>query len=155
MTVIQHVHDDGGRAAAGFRGDTGDCVTRAAAIASGRPYTEVYALVNELAQRERPRDRRSRSGARTGVFKQTTRRVMAALGGQWTPTMEVGSGCRVHLRADELPAGRIVVSLSHHVAAVVDGVLHDTHDCSREGTRCVYGYWTFPNGEVRKRAGRC
>jgi hypothetical protein len=26
-------------------------------------------------------------------------------------------------------------------AAVVDGVIHDTSDCSREGTRFVYGYW--------------
>jgi hypothetical protein len=24
---------------------------------------------------------------------------------------------------------------------VIDGVIHDTHDCSRGGTRCVYGYW--------------
>lgn len=27
------------------------------------------------------------------------------------------------------------------IAAVVDGVLHDTFDCSRGGTRCVYGYY--------------
>jgi len=26
---------------------------------------------------------------------------------------------------------------------VIDGVLHDTHDCSRDGTRCVYGYWLY------------
>jgi len=25
--------------------------------------------------------------------------------------------------------------------AVIDGVINDTYDCSREGTRCVYGYW--------------
>jgi hypothetical protein len=24
---------------------------------------------------------------------------------------------------------------------VIDGVIHDTHDCSRNGTRCVYGYY--------------
>lgn len=30
---------------------------------------------------------------------------------------------------------------SKHLAAVVDGVLHDTYDCTREGTRCVYGYY--------------
>jgi len=27
------------------------------------------------------------------------------------------------------------------MAAVIDGVLHDAYDCSREGTRCVYGYY--------------
>jgi hypothetical protein len=55
--------------------------------------------------------------------------------------MAVGSGCKVHLRADELPSGRLIVRVSHHFAAVIDGVIHDTHDCSRGGTRCVYGYW--------------
>lgn len=55
--------------------------------------------------------------------------------------MGIGTGCRVHLRADELPVGRIIVAVSKHYAAVVDGVLRDTFDCSREGTRCVYGYW--------------
>jgi hypothetical protein len=24
---------------------------------------------------------------------------------------------------------------------VIDGVIHDTFDPSRGGTRCVYGYW--------------
>ena len=55
--------------------------------------------------------------------------------------MSIGSGCKVHLRADELPSGRLIVSLANHVVAVIDGVLHDTHDSSRDGTRCVYGYW--------------
>jgi len=45
------------------------------------------------------------------------------------------------LRADELPSGRLVVSVSKHLTAVVDGVIHDTHDCSRVEARCVYGYW--------------
>ncbi|MGH2478016.1 MAG: hypothetical protein ACRDIL_22445 [Candidatus Limnocylindrales bacterium] len=56
--------------------------------------------------------------------------------------MAIGSGWRVHLRADELPAGWLIVQLSGHVTAVIDGVVHDTHDPSRHGTRCVYGYWT-------------
>lgn len=142
--MIEFVEDDGGRALAGFRGDTGDCVTRAAAIASGRPYGEIYALVNDLALSERPRENRGRSRARTGVNKRTTRRLMAELGFEWQPTMKIGSGCLMHVREDELPFGRIVVQLSRHVAAVIDGVLHDTYDCSRDGTRCVYGYWLLP-----------
>jgi hypothetical protein len=55
--------------------------------------------------------------------------------------MQIGSGCKVHLRADELPAGRLVVKLSRHLVAVIDGVIHDTYDCSRGGTRCVYGFY--------------
>jgi len=55
--------------------------------------------------------------------------------------MSIGSGCKVHLDGNELPEGRLVASLSKHVAAVIDGVINDTYDCSREGTRCVYGYY--------------
>ena len=63
--------------------------------------------------------------------------------------MQIGSGCTVHLRADELPPGRLVVSVSKHLTAVIDGVIHDTHDCSRRGTRCVYGYWQPPDAPTR------
>lgn len=138
-------YDDGGRAAAGYRGLTGDCATRALAIATGLSYQQAYDLVNEEALRERPGSRRRggrRSSARTGVFRPTFRRVMQRLGWTWHATMEIGSGCQVHLRPGELPAGRLVVGVSRHFTAVVDGVVRDTHDPSRGGTRCVYGYWS-------------
>jgi hypothetical protein len=140
--MIEFVLDDGGRAAAGFRGQTGDCVCRAIAIAAELPYAEIYAALNGAADRERPRRGKKRSSARTGVHKTTIRRYLTALGWRWVPTMQVGSGCKVHLRAAELPAGRLIVAVSRHLVAVIDGVVHDTHDPSRDGTRCVYGYFT-------------
>ena len=70
---------------------------------------------------------------------------MTELGFVWTPTMQIGSGCQVHLTADELPSGRLVCNVSKHQVAVIDGVIYDTHDCSRKGTRCVYGYWRLPS----------
>jgi hypothetical protein len=141
--VAKRFHfDDGGRAAAGYRGKAGDCVVRAIAIATGRPYQQIYDLVNHASTYERTGKRkRGISNARTGVYKSSIHRVMKALGWTWTPTMQIGSGCTVHLRADELPPGRLIVSVSKHLTAVIDGVIHDTHDCSRRGTRCVYGYW--------------
>ena len=57
--------------------------------------------------------------------------------------MKIGSGCKVHLSEDELPNGRLVCNLSGHVTCVIDGVINDTYDCSRDGKRCVYGYWKF------------
>ena len=141
--MIEFVYDDGGRAAAGYRGHTGDCVCRAIAIATERPYQQVYDDLNALGARERKSaKRRGKSSARTGVYKPTIRRYLDSLGWQWHPTMSIGTGTRVHLRADELPSGRIIVQLSRHNAAVIDGVLHDLFDCSREGTRAVYGYWS-------------
>lgn len=144
---------DGGRpATAGAR--RADCVTRAIATATGRSYAEIEALINEAARRERPgamRQTRSgraprRSSAASGVFKQTTRRVLESLGWRFVPTMAIGSGCRVHLREGELPAGRLIVQLSRHLCAVIDGVVYDNHDPRRGGDRCVYGYWENGQG---------
>jgi hypothetical protein len=142
--VTAWIHDDGGRAAAGFKGDARDCVVRAIAIATGLAYREVYDALNVLGKTERPARNGRRSSAREGVFRKTYDAFLRARGWTWTPTMKIGSGCTVHLRADELPPGRLVARLSRHVVAVVDGVVHDTHDSTREGTRCVYGYWTAP-----------
>ena len=134
--------NDGGRVATGYKGSAGDCVVRSVAIATGLPYQEIYDLVNKLSARERTGKRkRGTSNARTGVHKSAIKWLMESLGWKWTPTMQIGSGCTVHLRADELPSGRLVVSVSKHLTAVIDGVIHDTHDCSRRGMRCVYGYW--------------
>lgn len=141
MKVLEYVWDDGGRASAGYKGAADDCVCRAIAIATQIPYKDVYKLINEFGKRERFRKGTSRSSARTGVHRDTIRKIMNHLGWRWVPTMFVGSGCTVHLKADELPSGRLVVSLSKHMTAVVDGVLHDTYDCSRDETRCVYGYF--------------
>ena len=139
------VYDDGGRAAAGFKGKTGDCICRSIAIATGRPYREVYDDLNAWGARERKSARRrGKSSARTGLYIPTIRRYMAAQGWQWVPTMQIGSGTTVHLRADELPAGRLVVSVSRHSVAVIDGVIHDIGDPSRDGKRAVYGYYHQP-----------
>lgn len=138
--AITFVKDDGGRAEAGFKGSAGDCVTRAIAIASGISYRTVYAdMAFGMARRGKSRS------AREGVHKSVYRPYLEeTLGWEWHPTMSIGSGCRIHLREIELPMGRLVVRLSRHIAAVIDGVLHDTYDCSRGGTRCVYGYWKQP-----------
>lgn len=151
------VRTDGGRAAAGFKGSAGDCVARAVAIASGRPYAEVYARLAAGMGSQRQGKRRTKSGATARNGVNTTRQwfkdYMKELGAEWTPAMRIGSGCTVHLHDGELPMGRLVVSLSKHFAAVIDGVIHDTSDPQwatiwsdgRVSRRCVYGYWRFPD----------
>jgi len=141
---MNYHYDDGGRTEAGYKGETGDCVTRAIAIATGKPYREVYDALNALAVTERRGKRkRGKSSARSGVYRATYQNYLESLGWKWTPTMFIGQGCKVHLQSDELPVGRLIVSVSRHMVAVIDGVIHDTHDPSRDGTRCVYGYWSF------------
>jgi hypothetical protein len=149
-TTPMFVYNDGGREAAGYKGKAGDCVCRAIAIAARLPYQEVYDRLAEgnASQRKSKRSKGTRiRSARNGI--NTTRKwfkdYMLELGFVWTPTMHIGSGCKVHLKADELPSGRLVCNVSKHQVTVIDGVINDTYDCSRKGTRCVYGYWRLPS----------
>ena len=138
--------NDGGRKEAGYKGTTGDCGTRAIAIACQLPYQEVYDMVIKHASRERiSKRKKSKSHPRTGIYMVTMKRSMEALGWKWKATMGIGTGCKVHLDSDELPKGRIICRGSKHYVALIDGVINDTHDCSRDGGRCVYGYWYKEN----------
>lgn len=151
-TRVPLVINDGGRAAAGYKGTTGDCVVRAIAIACEKPYSEVYDRLSALrilhATTKRDRVARSLrakgSSPRNGNPRKVYEKLLVEYGWKFVPTMSFGSGCKVHLRPDELPPGRIIARVSKHLVAVVDGVIHDTFDCSRQGTRCVYGYYMQP-----------
>jgi hypothetical protein len=153
---MKYQFNDGGRSLT-RKGTAGDCVTRSIAIVSGLPYEEVYARLAEgnATQRKGKAKSGGRRTAREGIY--TSRKwfkdYMVSLGFTWVPTMLVGQGCKVHLHDGELPMGRLVVAVSKHYTAVIDGVIHDTYDPQREtvwingdGTsaisrRCVYGYW--------------
>lgn len=140
---MEFVYDDGGRADYFKAENVGDCVCRAVAIATGKDYKRVYDDINALARTERTGKRKHGiSSARNGVYKATVRKLMESYGWHWYPTMMVGQGCKVHLNDGELPDGRIVVNLSRHFTCVIDGVIHDIYDPSRDGTRCVYGYYS-------------
>lgn len=163
---MKFTYDDGGRAAAGFRGSAGDCVARAIAIVAEMPYEEVYErLANGAGAERKSKGRSARNGIH--VRRKWFKDFMVALGFEWVPTMRIGQGCKVHLVDGELPSGRLVVSVSKHYTAVIDGVIHDTYNPQREiayfepdrgqelaanqgrnqngvytiQRRCVYGYW--------------
>lgn len=143
------IYNDGGRKATGYRGDVGDCVARSIAIAADLPYQQVYddlAVLIKAKRQTNPRLARKHSPSpRTGCPRYAYDPYLTSLGWVWTPTMGFGTGCRVHLSEHDLPTqGNLIVRVSKHITAVVDGVIHDTHDPSRNGTRCVYGYWSKP-----------
>jgi hypothetical protein len=174
--MIPFQRNDGGREAAGFKGKTGDCVCRAICIATGLPYTIVYDRLAEgnAAQRKTRRMKPNLKGVRTashGIYvkRKWFKDYMRELGFVWVPTMQIGSGCKVHLEDGTLPKGRLVVQVSRHLTAVINGVIHDTYDPQRNdswqfepdvgqplkanqgrnengvwtkiGGRCCYGYW--------------
>jgi len=189
-------YNDGGRKASGRKGTAADCVTRAVAIASGRPYDEVYKRMAKGNAGTRPptrkgneqivrmarlvlgwptvelRDRRAafdcmkaakerllepvrHAGVRSarGGIDCTSRwfaDYMDELGFVGVQTMVDN---RAHVLFNEwggLPkAGRLVVHLSTHSVAVINGEIHDVSDCSKGGQRCVYGYWLLRGSDTR------
>lgn len=125
------VYNDGGRSKY-FKGRVGDCVTRAIAIASGRDYKEVY---DELAKI-------GKCSPRNGVMPNVYKKYLAKHGYKWVCLATFGKGVTNHLKDGEIPMqGSIICNCSRHLVAVVDGVVNDTHDPTRNGTRAVYGYW--------------
>ena len=138
---MKFVYDDGGRSSAGYKGNTGDCVVRAVAIATGIPYQEVYDALSVNSRNQRLAKQKKRmSSARDGVNvkRKWFKDYMNSLGWKWHPTMLIGQGCKVHLKDGELPKSRLIVSVSKHYTAVIDGVIHDTYDPSASRGVTIY-----------------
>lgn len=151
--MVAYVYHDGGRAAAGFKGKrAGDCVARAIAIATGLPYLEVY---NRLAEGNKTQRVTKRSSKRTAGRRTASQGIctgrkwfndyMHELGFEWYTFTEIGRPSTIRLTDEEsmklVPKGNVIVSLRGHVAALIDGVLHDTYNCSTSRSNVVYGYW--------------
>ena len=132
---MKWVYDDGGRSKYFKAGNVRDCCVRAVANATGIDYKEIYDAFKVL---------NNGKSCRNGTPKKVYKKYIESLGYKWIPTMQIGSGCKVHLKEDELPKGTLIVSTAKHLTCVKDGVIYDTFDCTY-GTddRCVYGYWVI------------
>jgi len=60
---MRFVFDDGGRAASGYTGKTGDCACRSIAIATGLSYQTIYDLLNEYAAATAQPEKLTRGGS--------------------------------------------------------------------------------------------
>jgi hypothetical protein len=147
--LCRFIKDDGGRSKSDVPNAdkrAGDCVARAIAIATQKPYREVHdALVVRAVhhvRKDRSKWARQKGGvahidADHGCGDEVFGPYLESLGWKFTPT----KGHRVYLRADELPPGRLVVDISRHLVAVIDGTIRDTFNCGQSGRRRVKGYW--------------
>lgn len=157
MENLNYNYNDGGRAKY-FKGKTGDCVTRAIAIASDMDYLEVYnSLMAETkdfrARKNTKTSRRIKSNSvRNGVFKDIYKPWLEKNGWTWVPCQSFGQKSRVKI--NELDKSRMIVSLPRHLTTIIDGVLHDTFDCrystnwdtGMEQIRSVVGYFYKKQG---------
>jgi hypothetical protein len=145
---MQFQYTDGGRSRY-FTGIAGDCVTRSFAVALGKNYLDVYQLVNiysklELESASEARIKGTgmkvrRSSANGGVYTETIHRVAQRFGLKYTPKV----GKPSYLKQN----GTYILLFDDHVSCVKDGVMLDTHDCSR---RLYYGYYKVSQKSTKK-----
>jgi Protein of unknown function (DUF2786) len=137
---MKHVFNDGGLAASKHN-EINDCACRAIAIATERPYHEIWDVFKTLLATEGPR-------RRSGVDESVQHKLMESLGWTWVPTT------KTYLREDDLPPGRLVVCIRGHSVAVVNGVIHDTFNPSRKKNGrppFVYGYYKKSQTQATER----
>ena len=140
---MKFVYNDGGRSKYFKAKNVNDCVVRAICNASGKDYKEVYDAIAELSKNEKlGRRKRGVSSPRNGVYKNTYKKYIENnLGLKWVSLSGIGKGITTHLNEQELPnKGTYILKVSKHLTCWKDGILIDTYDCSRRGTRAVYGY---------------
>ena len=133
--MIGYEYNDGGRKAAGYKGEAGDCVARAISIlmTNGVPTAESYrAAYSTVADYEVTR--RVKRGKRVARVARTARNgsdilskpaQLAAMGIQ---KVALGKGARPTWTEAYRTYGNCIVSTAKHVAAIVNGRLMDTHD---------------------------
>ena len=144
------VHSDGGRAAAGFVGEAGDCAVRAIAIATGLSYRTVHAclaMCQDAWLRTMPESFASgkRTSIRFGIFAPVYHSYLtAALDWQRSEPNRAGDRPPTLLVSANLPTGPVVCDLGRHVCALRDGVIYDTADPNVGGHRRVHWYYTPP-----------
>jgi hypothetical protein len=134
-------YDDGGREIAKSNCQF-DCVTRACAIAMELPYQYITERLSAIAQRPFDDDF-CRAPQMRGSLRNIYEKFLTTHGWEWVPF-------ETQIQTNELPKGRLIVRCyGTTLLAVVDGVLHDTYDSSRQGRRVIHGY--FHNGSITEK----
>lgn len=132
MEIRMYQFNDGGRAAAGYKGKSGDCGVRAMSIACEMDYKAARKLLKEYSAR----GKLGSKAIASGIYKEDMDAALRSIGWAWVSAPKF-EGRKA--RYADLPKGRHIAQMARHYAAVVDGVLLDSWDSS---SKMVYGYWT-------------
>jgi len=135
---MEYLKDDGGRLDAGFKGKTGDCVTRAIVIANNLKYRVTYNALTALTiQMTGGLKITVRNGCPTSV----SHKFLIDLG--WTLTLTHGQYLR-----DIPKKGTYIAALTRHLVCIIDHVVHDTWNSRRsrrtkDGSPKMLGYYSL------------
>lgn len=133
---MKYVYNDGGRAAAGFTGSANDCVTRAIALVSGKPYAEVW---QAMAAGNKSDGKRFSADHCVRTYNRWFYDYMTANGFTWVEPKK-----KTYVR--DLLKGNYVVAIRGHYFAVLGDTIYDTHPVS--DNKVVRGYWLYKAPKV-------
>jgi hypothetical protein len=125
---MNFIYTDGGRTQAGFYGTTGDCVTRAIAVATEVDYKEVYDSLFAIAKNWPGKSKkalriRSNPTPRSGVYDEVAKKYLEHLG--WVKVKGLAT-----LDSRKFQRGTYICKTRKHFTVVKDGALYDAFDCS-------------------------
>lgn len=153
LTPLNLVIFDGGREDAGYKGDAGDCVTRAISIATAWESDSRYeyekhrsALMERKATwRKTSRSKRAKASksnsVRNGTPKEVYRPYLEDLGWERVSLVKFGDPTRKEMVKEDIPNDVVILEVRKHIVACVRHTVYDTWD-SRESTLFVDGYAT-------------
>ena len=125
--MVRFRKDDGGRAAAGYRGDAGDCVVRSLSILLDYPYKPLYLeMAREQGKLKDRKGRKMARSARNGVDKRAYTKVFERHG---LVKVRLPKGQRPTISEAHERYGNCIITTAKHIFAVVDGAVRDTWDC--------------------------
>lgn len=157
IPMIGYKYNDGGRAAAGYKGSTGDCLVRAIAIVTELPYKEVYKFVadtmGEYGFTRSGNAYTARKGRKPGyrkVYGKTVQdNILKRLG---FVKVKLPKGPRPSYTTAYETYGDCLVTTMKHISAIKDGHLQDTGDIRTYNfTREI---WEDVGGGMRKQTFR-
>lgn len=126
--MLDYIHHDGGRQAAGYKGSTGDCVVRAATLfqADGNPDGADYKAMYKRMAANNAKFNRGIKSARGGVYKGAYTKVFGEEG--WVKVKQAKGATKLTLTEAYETYGNIIVTTARHMMAIIDGALMDTWD---------------------------
>lgn len=126
--MIDYQYNDGGRAAAGYRGDDGDCTIRALTIHMGAT-ADAYKTIRAAMLAECKHQGIARGiGTGRGQGRKQKRAIDALYARYGFAKVKLGRGARPTWTEAYAQYGDCIVSTARHVAAIMDGAVHDTWD---------------------------
>lgn len=138
-------YNEGGRRSSKYRPNHYRCVVTAIAIATGKPYTDVYSALNPNNIITKPSDKTSRYAIQRQM-KEAAHRYLLSLGYEWVNT-------RVLFHPKNLPQGTIIVSVTKELIAVINGVInHTSPNYNYSGSRLIYGYYTKNDNQKKNQS---